>query len=109
MSALAVVSTGLLLAAAAPLPPPAYTLQQYMAIKRANDPSFSPAADRIAFSTNATGVWQLWVTPVAKREPKQLTRFPGGMCNRASADMPFRSVRFAAEDMGRSPSHRARA
>src|SRR5438128_511093 len=35
MSALAVVLTGLLLAAAAPLPPPAYTLQQYMATRHA--------------------------------------------------------------------------
>lgn len=66
--------------AASPLP----TLQQYMAIRRANDPTFSPRADSIAFASNATGNWQLWVTPISRWEPKQLTRFSGGVMGRWS-------------------------
>lgn len=63
---------------------PAYTLQQYMAIKRANDPSFAPDAGRFCFATNAGGDWQLWTTPTAEWQPKQLTRFSGGVIGRWS-------------------------
>ena len=56
-----------------------YTLQQYMAIKRANGPSFSPDGGRIAFTSNASGDWQLWVTPTSRWEPRQITRFTGGV------------------------------
>ena len=69
-----------LLSASAPAPSPrVYTLEQYMAIRRANDPSFSPEADRIAFASNASGDWQLWVTPTSRWEPKQASRFSGGI------------------------------
>jgi dipeptidyl aminopeptidase/acylaminoacyl peptidase len=57
---------------------PAYTLQQFMAIKRANGPAFSPGAERISFATNASGNWQVWVTPIAAWQPKQLTEFAAG-------------------------------
>jgi len=57
----------------------AYTLQQYMAIKRANGPSFSPDAKRVAFESNASGDWQLWVTPETRWEPRQITHFSGGV------------------------------
>ena len=63
---------------------PAYTLEQFMAIKRANDPSFSPDADRIAFASNAGGDWQLWTTPTSHWEPKQVSRFAGGTSGRWS-------------------------
>ena len=68
------------LLAAAPASPAngAYTLRQYMAIKRSNGPLFSPAADRIVFSTNASGSWQLWITPIARWQPRQLSHFEGG-------------------------------
>jgi len=78
MSALMVLLIGLFPHAPAPDSTHAYTLQQYMAIKRANNPTFSPDADRIAFATNASGNWQVWVTPVAGWQPEQLTRFEGG-------------------------------
>jgi dipeptidyl aminopeptidase/acylaminoacyl peptidase len=71
-------------AGAAPAPLPRATLQQYMAIRRANDPSFSPHADSIAFASNASGGWQLWVTPTSRWEPKQLSRFSGGVAGRWS-------------------------
>src|SRR5262245_9778760 len=73
------------LTAAAPTTgPPAYTLQQYMGIKRSNDPIFSPDADRIAFSSNASGGWQLWLTPAYRWQPKQITRFNGNALGRWS-------------------------
>ncbi len=79
--------TGLILlvaGAATGTPPHAYSLQQYMAIKRANDPTFSPDAARIAFASNASGDWQLWVTPTSRWEPRQLTHFAGGVVGRWS-------------------------
>src|SRR5262245_42136212 len=75
----------LLLADVAPgSAPQTYTLPQYMAIKRANDPSFSPGADTITFASNASGDWQLWRTPVSHWEPKQLGHFDGGVIGRWS-------------------------
>jgi dipeptidyl aminopeptidase/acylaminoacyl peptidase len=68
---------------AASAPSPA-TLQQYMAIRRANDPSFSPRGDSIAFASNASGDWQLWLTPASHWEPRQLTKFSGGVVGRWS-------------------------
>ena len=73
------------LLATAPAPAPhAYSLQQYMAIKRANDPSFAPDGSRFAFATNASGDWQTWVTPTSRWEPKRVTHFSGGVITRWS-------------------------
>jgi dipeptidyl aminopeptidase/acylaminoacyl peptidase len=52
-----------------------------MAIRRANDPTFSPTADRISFATNASGNWQVWITPIAKWQPRKLTEFASGVAN----------------------------
>jgi len=71
--------------ATAPAPAPhAYSLQQYMAIKRANDPSFAPDGSRFSFATNAGGDWQTWGTPTSRWEPKQVTHFSGGVITRWS-------------------------
>src|SRR5215471_6871818 len=78
------------LLATAPAPAPAaYTLQQYMAIKRSNDPVFSPDAQRIAFASNAGGDWQTWVTPASRWEPRQVTHFSGGGIARWSPTGPM--------------------
>src|SRR5436190_9027576 len=58
---------------------PSYTLQQYMAIKRSNDPRFEPDGDRLTFASNASGDWQLWVTPTSRWEPRQVTHLAGGV------------------------------
>jgi dipeptidyl aminopeptidase/acylaminoacyl peptidase len=76
----------ILFAAATTGAPPAYTLEQYMAIRRANGPSFSPGADRVVFSSNASGDWQLWLTPTSRWEPRQLTHFSGGATGLWSPD-----------------------
>jgi len=73
-----------LLAAAAAAAPASYSLRQYMAIKRANDPSFSFDAGRIAFASNASGDWQLWVTPAFRWQPRQVGHFSGGVTGRWS-------------------------
>ena len=82
-------------ALAAPTMAHAYTLQQYMAIKRANGPSFSPGADHITFTSNASGAWQLWRTPTARWEPKQISHFSGGAEGRWS---PTGSMLLAMAD-----------
>src|SRR5262249_46842336 len=75
----ALIAWLVMLVAAAPAGPAGgpYTLRQYMAITRSNEPHFSPTADRIAFAANATGSWQVWITPVARWRPRQLSHFEG--------------------------------
>ncbi len=88
-----------LLAGAATEPAPhAYSLEQYMAIKRANDPTFSPDAARIAFASNASGDWQLWMTPTSRWEPRQVTHFAGGVVGRWS---PTGKTILGMADIGR--------
>jgi len=52
-----------------------YTIQQYLSIKSAGSPQFSPDGRRIAYLTNATGTSQVWVTDVVNGKPVQLTHF----------------------------------
>jgi dipeptidyl aminopeptidase/acylaminoacyl peptidase len=61
----------------APSAPHRYPLRQYMAIRRSDDPSFSPDGSRIAMSSNASGSWQPYTVPAAGGEPRQLTRMAG--------------------------------
>ncbi len=56
-----------------------YSLSQYMAMKRANGPTLSQGADRVAYATNSSGNWQLWVVSVSGAGPRQLTKFSGGI------------------------------
>src|SRR5580765_8454415 len=79
MNVLIATLTVLLAAAAADTSRPSYTLQQYMAIKRSNDPRFAPDGDRITFASNASGDWQLWVTPTSRWQPRQVTHLAGGV------------------------------
>ena len=53
-----------------------YTIQQYLSIKSAGGPSFSPDGKRLAYLTNVTGVSQIWVLDLPRgTDPKQLTNY----------------------------------
>ncbi len=50
-------------------------IRQYLKIRSAGSPTFSPDAKKIAYLTNVTGTSQVWVTNVEGGEPTQLTFF----------------------------------
>ncbi|MGD9589225.1 MAG: prolyl oligopeptidase family serine peptidase [Pyrinomonadaceae bacterium] len=52
-----------------------YTIQQYLSIRSAGSPVFSPDGKRIAYLTNATGTSQVWAVDLAGGKPEQLTYF----------------------------------
>ncbi len=53
-----------------------YTIQQYLNIKSAGSPTFSPDGKRMAYLTNVTGVSQVWVCSLpGGADPKQLTNY----------------------------------
>lgn len=52
-----------------------YTVQQYLNIKAAIAPSFSPDGSHMAFLSNASGTFQVWVMKLPGGEPKQLTNY----------------------------------
>lgn len=52
-----------------------YTIEQYLNIRSASSPSFSPQGDRIAYLANVTGTSQVWLIPTTSGAPKQLTDY----------------------------------
>ncbi|MEQ1761952.1 MAG: S9 family peptidase [Pyrinomonadaceae bacterium] len=52
-----------------------YTIQQYLNIKSAGSPSFSPDGKQMIYLTSATGTSQIWLTSVSGGTPKQLTNY----------------------------------
>ena len=52
-----------------------YSIQQYLNIKSANAPTFSPDGKSVAYLTNTTGTQQIWVTNTTGATPKQLTNY----------------------------------
>ncbi|MBK9155016.1 MAG: S9 family peptidase [Chloracidobacterium sp.] len=52
-----------------------YTIQQYLSIRSAGSPVFSPDGKRIAYLTNASGTSQVWAVDLAGGKPEQLTYF----------------------------------
>lgn len=52
-----------------------YTIEQYLNIKSASSPTFSPDGKQIAYLTNVTGTTQVWVVDAAGGTPKQLTNY----------------------------------
>ncbi len=52
-----------------------YTIQQYLNIKSAGSPSFSPDGKQLIYLTNATGTSQIWLTSVGGGKPTQLTNY----------------------------------
>jgi dipeptidyl aminopeptidase/acylaminoacyl peptidase len=63
------------LALCIPAFPQNYTIQQYLNIKSASAPSFSPDGRQIAYLTNTTGTTQVWVVDAVGGAPKQLTNY----------------------------------
>ncbi|MDQ4122626.1 MAG: S9 family peptidase [Acidobacteriota bacterium] len=55
--------------------PEKYTIEQYLRIRSASSPSFSPIGDRVAFLSNVTGTNQVWIVPATGGAPKQLTNY----------------------------------
>src|ERR1044072_2750397 len=52
-----------------------YSIQQYLSIKSAGSPTFSPDGRSIAYLTNVTGTQQIWVVGIGAGTPKQLTNY----------------------------------
>lgn len=77
IAAVVALSSGLASAApvAAPSPrtPRAYTIEQFMSTTSVNGASFSADESRILFSSNATGVFNVYSVPVAGGAPTALT------------------------------------
>lgn len=53
-----------------------YTIDRFLNVKSASNPSWSPDGQRIAFGTNITGTMQVWTVDRNGGWPKQLTFFP---------------------------------
>ncbi len=65
----------IILSAAIPSAAQPYTIQQYLNIKSAGSPSFSPDGKQMAYLTNATGTSQIWVVDLPNGKPKQITNY----------------------------------
>ncbi|MEO6655953.1 MAG: S9 family peptidase [Pyrinomonadaceae bacterium] len=52
-----------------------YSIQQYLNIRSASAPSFSPDGKSIAYLTNVTGTTQVWLVNLSGGKPKQLTNY----------------------------------
>jgi Tol biopolymer transport system component len=52
-----------------------YGIQQYLNIKSASAPTFSPDGKSIAYLTNVTGTQQVWVVDLPNGAPRQLTNY----------------------------------
>ena len=52
-----------------------YTFEQFLNVRNALRPSFSPDGQRVAFLTDVSGVPQLWSVPAAGGSPQQLTDY----------------------------------
>jgi dipeptidyl aminopeptidase/acylaminoacyl peptidase len=52
-----------------------YTIQQYLNIRSAGSPSFSPDGRQLAYLTNVTGTQQVWVIGLPSGMPRQLTDY----------------------------------
>lgn len=52
-----------------------YSIQQYLSIRSASGPTFSPDGKSLAYLTNATGTTQIWVVDLSKGKPRQLTNY----------------------------------
>ena len=52
-----------------------YSIQQYLSIKSAGSPSFSPDAKQLIYLTNTTGTTQVWKVDLPAGKPVQLTNY----------------------------------
>lgn len=68
--------SGAMLASVQPSAQAAYPIQQYLQMRTASAGIFTPDGKHVVFSTNITGVPQLWSVPREGGWPDQLTFFP---------------------------------
>src|SRR6478672_1052743 len=54
---------------------PNYTIQQYLGIRSASAPVFSPDSRSIAYLSNASGTTQIWTLTLGTKTPKQITNY----------------------------------
>ena len=52
-----------------------YSIQQYLNIKSASAPAFSPDGKHLAYLTNVTGTTQVWMIDLPDGKPRQLTNY----------------------------------
>ena len=52
-----------------------YSIQQYLNIKSAGSPTFSPDGGEMAYLTNVTGTSQVWTMRLPSGKPRQLTNY----------------------------------
>ena len=52
-----------------------YTFKQFLNVRSALRPSFSPDGQRVAFLSDVSGLPQLWSVPAAGGSPRQLTDY----------------------------------
>ena len=71
----AILLTAVLLSLVTLVPAQSYTIQQYLNIKSAGSPTFSPDDRSIAYLTNVTGTQQVWVVDLPTGKPRQLTNY----------------------------------
>lgn len=64
-----------LLALSIPAVGQTYTIQQYLNIKSAGSPTFSPDGRRMAYLTNASGTSQVWMIDLPRGKPVQMTNY----------------------------------
>lgn len=57
------------------VPAKAYSIEQYLSIKSASSPQFSPDGAEIAYLTNITGTSQIWIADIKSGRMRQLTNF----------------------------------
>jgi dipeptidyl aminopeptidase/acylaminoacyl peptidase len=52
-----------------------YTIEQYLNIKSASAPTFSPDGKKIAYLSNDSGLSQIWMIDLAENKPRMITSY----------------------------------
>ncbi|MEP6847592.1 MAG: hypothetical protein ABI999_01960, partial [Acidobacteriota bacterium] len=52
-----------------------YSIEQYLNIKSANSPSFSADGKKLAYLSNDSGLWQIWIVDLAENKPRMITSY----------------------------------
>ena len=69
---------------------------------RNHGPSFSPDAKQLAFISDRTGAWQIWLADPNGEHPRQLTRFDGNFLGSINWTPDSKTIAFDARPSGNS-------
>jgi Tol biopolymer transport system component len=84
--------------------------QRLIASSTRNDsPQYSPDGKRIAFMSDRSGFWEIWVSDADGRNPLQLTSFNGGLTGTARWSPDGRELVFDSTQNGRTYVYRISA